>query len=68
MKPKTKLEKKIVELSKSLPKISKAQIEYYKNKINNPVGYRRKKGTTFCLECGHTFESEDTVLFTCPNC
>lgn len=69
MKPKTKLEKEIVKLSKKLPALSAANMKYIEKKINVNAAYRRKSGKTYCLECGKTFTLKDENKFIkCPHC
>lgn len=53
MKPKTKLQKQVVELSNQLPPLTEAQREYpYKHLFKN-TGYYWKKGEVWCQCCGH---------------
>lgn len=72
MKPKTKLQKHIVELSKKLPKITDTQ-EYwaYKHCLDHEAT-RLKNGTVTCLDCGHKWKDTHylatTLDCTCPNC
>ncbi|MFV0392420.1 MAG: PcfJ domain-containing protein [Paludibacteraceae bacterium] len=73
MKPKTKLQKQVLELSRHLAPISKIQSEYGINKCFKPTGYLRKK-SIWCLECGNTWQLEENHLSVsllgtnCPNC
>ena len=69
MKPRTKLQKQIVEASKSLPKISETQFAWaYQNCIQH-YGKKTKKGVLTCLECGHSWtDKEADKHCICPNC
>lgn len=66
MRPKTKLEKRIVELSEKLKPISELQKRYaYKNCF--PAVAFRTKNLTHCLECGHSFVTDNKIK-NCPLC
>ena len=73
MKPRTKFQKEVAELSKSLPKITKAQREYAFDKCFEHIAKTSKKGVVTCMECGHQWKSESILLDSidgcvCPNC
>ncbi len=73
MKPKTKIQKEIVALSKRLPKISEAQKKYAFLHSFEHVGRRSAKGIITCTECGHQWQGNgalaDTICgCTCPHC
>lgn len=73
MKPKTKLQKEIVRLSATLPKITKEQKEWGENACFDGF-YVRSRKTNYCLECGGKWKPEkddgNRVLVhdTCPDC
>jgi len=73
MKPKNKFQKQVVEASKTLPKLTKKQIEWgYDNAIQY-VGQRSKKGVIICTKCSHKWQGEGELINTllgceCPNC
>ena len=73
MKPKTKLQKRVAELSRKLNKISEPQKRWALGNCFDPTGYVRSK-TIWCLECGNTFEHENGRLnaqllgVVCPGC
>lgn len=71
MIPKTKLQKRVVELSKALPLISQKEADWAKENIFKQTGYLRKK-TTWCLECGLNFKNNHSLSTitgaTCPHC
>lgn len=73
MKPKTKIQKEVVALSKRLPKISEAQKKYAFLHSFEHVGRRSAKGIITCTECGHQWQGNgalaDTICgCTCPHC
>lgn len=73
MKPKTKIQKEVVALSKRLPQISEAQKKYAFLHSFEHVGRRSAKGIITCTECGHQWQGNgaltDTICgCTCPHC
>lgn len=75
MKPRTKRQHHVVEVNKSLPKITEAQINWGLENVLLHKGVRRANGDIICLDCAHTHKSstkqawQDTVeKVTCPNC
>ena len=72
MKPKTKLQVRIMNLSESLPAVSDIQKEW-SNKNHKKYFVRHYKNFV-CLECNHTWKSDlpewtDSIVEThCPNC
>lgn len=73
MKPKNKFQQRIVEASKTLPTLTKEQIQWgYDNAIQY-VGRRTDKGITTCTKCGHSWKGMGELATTllgcdCPNC
>jgi len=69
MKPRNKFQQQIVELSKTLPKITDAQIKWgYKNCIGH-IGHKSAKSVVTCLECSHSWTDNSTKEYsTCPHC
>lgn len=73
MKPQNKFQKQVVEASKTLPKLTKEQIEWgYANGIDH-IGHRTEKGVMTCTKCGHSWQGAGhlvTILTdcNCPNC
>jgi hypothetical protein len=73
MKPQNKFQKKVVEASKTLPKLTKEQIEWgYENGIDH-IGRRTDKGMITCTKCGHSWQGAGYLVATlteckCPNC
>lgn len=73
MKPKNKFQQQVVEASKTLPAITKEQVQWgYDNAIEY-LGYRSKKGIMTCSKCGHSWQGEGELITTilgcdCPNC
>lgn len=72
MKPKTKLQKQIVELRKKLPKITQEQEAYAYKYCLDHEATRLKNGTVTCLDCGHKWKDTHYLATTldcsCPNC
>lgn len=66
MKPRTKLDRKIVELSEKIQPITQKQIDYAYKHCFAPIAFRTKK-TTHCMECGHSFTTDGTITH-CPLC
>lgn len=73
MKPKNRFQQQVVEASKTLPAITKEQVQWgYDNAIEF-LGYRSKKGIITCSKCGHSWQGEGELITTilgcdCPNC
>ena len=73
MKPKNKFQQQVAEASKTLPAITKEQIQWgYDNAIEY-LGYRSKKDIVTCSKCGHSWQGEGELITTilgcdCPNC
>lgn len=74
MKPKNKFQQHILELSKRLPRITEPQKRWAYQHCFDHIGKRNAKGTITCLECGHSWQDDnsplaDTVLgCKCPHC
>ena len=76
MKPKTKLQKQVVEMAKKLPSLTKTQKEWPYTHLFEKVGYYWKKGEVWCQCCGHVDEVMQPELavslgvgsHTCPKC
>ncbi len=73
MKPKNKFQQQIVEASKTLPSITRQQVQWgYDNAIEH-IGCRNAKGIITCTKCGHSWQGESELATTllgcdCPNC
>lgn len=73
MKPQNKFQIQVVEASKTLPKLTKEQIEWgYANGIDH-IGHRTEKGVMTCTKCGHSWQGAGYLVETltdchCPNC
>ena len=73
MKPKNKFQQQIVEASKTLPSITKEQIQWgYDNAISY-VGQRTKGGKITCCKCAHSWQGMGELINTllgceCSNC
>lgn len=73
MKPRTKLQKEVIALSKRLPNITETQKTYAYRHCFDHIGRRTAKGIITCTECGHVWQGDgeliDTVCgCTCPYC
>lgn len=68
MKPRTKIQKEVFELSKSLPPITERKKAWGIEKCFTRFAYQTKK-ETICFECGHEWETIKKVKrCTCPKC
>ena len=74
MKPRTKLQKEIIKLSKELPDLTADQVEYAKEKLFEHKATLLKSGRLTCLDCGHKWQNKESesspkiLGVTCPNC
>lgn len=73
MKPKNKFQAQIVQASKTLPKLTPAQIKWGFDNTIEPIAHRTEKGVMTCTECNHSWQGEGhlvTVLTDCicPQC
>lgn len=70
MEPKNELQRRVVALSKTLPLITEAQMDWAFDKCFERHFVQSRK-TIYCLECGHTRKDEpqpkNTVVF-CKSC
>lgn len=64
MKPQNKFRARVVEASKTLPKLTQKQIEWgYENGIDH-VGHRTEKGVMTCTKCGHSWQGSGYLVAT----
>lgn len=74
MKPKNKFQQHILELSKRLPKITDPQKRWAYKHCFDHIGKRNAKGIITCLECGHSWQDNNSPLADailgckCPHC
>lgn len=72
MRPRTKLQKEVAELSRHLPEITDTQKEWAKKRCFSHLGKRTTKGEYTCLECGHRWSDKHNHNYsnkvTCPRC
>lgn len=76
MKPRTKLQKEVLEMAKKLPPLTEVQKDYPYKKIFHKIGYYWKKGEVWCQCCGHVDEVLQPMLAVslgvgshiCPGC
>ena len=69
MKPRNKFQEQVLALSKKLPAITEAQVQWgYRNCIEH-IGRRTKTGVISCMECGHSWTDQAVKKHcTCPEC
>ncbi|MBR8758706.1 PcfJ domain-containing protein [Porphyromonas levii] len=70
MKPRTKLQKEVTELSRHLPEITEAQKNWAKKLCFPHFAKRTTKGVYTCMECGHRWRDKHNYSdrVTCPYC
>jgi hypothetical protein len=75
MKAGNKLQRYIVEIDKTLPKITQEQIDWAYDKTLMHLAIRIKSGKITCLDCAHSWKSEtkqgwqdEVIGNTCSNC
>ena len=73
MKPITKLQKRVVEVSKRLPKLTPTQIQWAYDNVIEHIGRRTEKGKITCTKCGHAWQGHGELISTlcdhaCPHC
>ncbi len=56
MKPRTKLDFKVIELAKTLPAITNEQKSWFFENSLKHIGYRLSSNKVYCLSCGHSFQ------------
>ena len=69
MKPRTKLQFRVVGLSSQLPDIKSMMTEWANNDCLNHIGYATKSRVV-CMECGERFSTElvNRKRAVCPHC
>lgn len=68
MKPKSKLQKQLVEASEKLPKLTDIQIQWAYNNVIEHIGSRTKKGKITCSKCGHSWQGHGKLMNTLLGC
>lgn len=73
MKAKTKFQKRVVEVSRKLPKLTSTQIQWAYSNVIEHIGRRTDKGKITCTKCGHAWQGHGELISTlcdhaCPNC
>ena len=74
MKPRTKLQKKIVKLSEELPDLNSDQKRYAREELFEHKATLLKSGKLSCLDCGYRWQNEESDMtakvlgVSCPNC
>lgn len=69
MRPRTKLQLRVVNLSSQLPNIESLMIDWAKNECLKHIGYATKS-RIICMECGQRFAPElvKRKRAVCPHC
>lgn len=68
MKPRTKLQKKILKLSQSLPPLNEYQRKRAIAKAGLHIAKYNSKKQYVCLDCGHSWTGEAESNVVCPHC
>lgn len=70
MRPRTKRQKEVAELSRHLSEITDTQKEWAKKHCFPHIAKRTTKGECICLECGHRWSDKHnhSKKVTCPHC
>ena len=74
MKPKTAIQRKVVQLSATLRPLTPKQIQWAYDHCVEHIAYRAKSGTMTCSDCGHQWKSGNGSLCDtlagckCPHC
>lgn len=69
MKSTTKFHKDILKESRKLRPVTKAQRKWAINECFEHFAFRLQSGNTTCMDCGHTWHSEETSdKCVCPRC
>lgn len=73
MKPTNKFQRRVVEVSKKLPKLTATQINWAYDNVIEHIGVRNKKGKITCTKCGHAWQGHGELISTladheCPSC
>lgn len=67
MRPRTKIQKEVLELSASLHPLTKAQQREALKNVPYFIGHEAR-GKVTCMMCGHVFESDGSTEQNCPHC
>ncbi len=73
MKAKNKFQQQIVEASKTLPAITKTQVQWGYDNATEHIGRRTNKGNITCTKCAHSWQGTGYLVDTltdciCPDC
>lgn len=68
MKPRTKLQKAVVESARTLPPLSDYQRQQAIKHVASHIAKLNSKGDYVCLDCGHQWHGEKTSKIVCPGC
>lgn len=68
MKPKNRIQSRLVELSGQLRPLTTTQMEWAFNSTINHYGYRLKSGMCTCMKCSHEWLETRNGTCLCPEC
>lgn len=68
MKPRTKLQKAVVESARTLPPLSDYQRQQAIKHVASHIAKLNSKGEYVCLDCGHQWYGEKSKKAICPEC
>lgn len=68
MRPKTKLQKAVMENARLLPPLSESQRQEAIQKVAPHIAKLNSKGVYTCMDCGHSWKGEKAKHAICPHC
>lgn len=69
MKPKTKFHKDIIQQSRKLRPVTKAQADWAISECFEHYAFRLQSGKTTCMDCGHSWHTDGkSDKCVCHNC
>ena len=68
MKPKNKIQSRLVELSGQLRPLTTAQKQWAFSHTIDHYAYRLKSGKAVCMDCGHEWLETRNGMCLCPEC
>lgn len=68
MRPKTKLQKAVMESASLLPLLNESLRQEAIRKVAPHIAKLNSKGVYFCMDCGHSWKGEKAKHAICPHC
>lgn len=68
MKPRTKLQKTVMEYVPQIPPLTEWERQQAFKKMSPHTAILDSKGNWFCLDCGHTWKGKESKNVVCPHC